>query len=54
MKKICSVSALKKDEKKEKCEIEKLNVIIKNIHNIKNYYDENKENSHPKEQDITK
>lgn len=41
-------------EKNEKFEIEKLNVIINNIHNIKNYYDENKENSHSKEQDITK
>ncbi|KAL4135676.1 hypothetical protein QTP88_007272 [Uroleucon formosanum] len=47
-----SCTALRMAEMKNKCEISKLNLAVNNVFNIKNYFNEDKENSHSNNQDI--
>lgn len=51
---MCSCTALRMAGMKKKCEISKLNLAVNNVFNIKNYFNEDKENSHSNNQDIIK
>jgi len=51
---MCSCTALRMAGMNKKCEISKLNLAVNNVFNIKNYFNEDKENQHSNNQDIIK
>lgn len=51
---MCSCSVLRMARINNKCEIAKLNMAMNNIFNIKNYFNEVKEDLHLNNQDIVR